>query len=152
MVLAVYRNMKKEHLKLTETDNQYLKAISSKGQIKARVMRRAMALLQLNQGATLQKVAQTLGVNDNTVAVWRDNYLQDGLNFLTDLPRSGRPIKFNGEDRAKITALACSDTPDGRAKWSLQLLADKAVELELVESISPSKVEEILKKTNLNHT
>jgi transposase len=144
--------MKKEHLKLTETDNQYLTAISSKGQIKARVMRRAIALLQLNQGATLQKVAETLGVNDNTVAIWRDNYLQDGLNFLTDLPRSGRPLKFNGEERAKITALACSDTPDGRAKWSLQLLADKAVELELVESISPSKVEEILKKTNLNRT
>jgi putative transposase len=144
--------MKKQHLKLTETDNQYLTEISSKGQIKARVMRRAIALLQLNQGATLQKVAETLGVNDNTVAIWRDNYLQDGLNFLTDLPRSGRPIVFDGEQRAKITALACSETPDGRAKWSLQLLADKAVELELVESISPSKVEEILKKTNLNRT
>ena len=144
--------MKKEHLKLTEMDNQYLTVISSKDQIKARVMRRAMALLQLNQGATLQKVAETLGVNDNTVGIWRDNYRQDGLNFLTDLPRSGRPVKFNGEERAKITALACSDTPDGRAKWSLQLLADKAVELELVESISPSKVEEILKKTNLNRT
>lgn len=115
-------------------------------------MRRAIALLQLNQGATLQKVAETLAVNDNTVAIWRDNYLQNGLNFLTDLPRSGRPLKFNGEERAKITALACSDTPDGRAKWSLQLLADKAIELELVESISPSKVEEILKKTNLNRT
>jgi transposase len=144
--------MKKEHLKLTETDNQYLTAISSKGQIKARVMKRAMALLQLNQGATLQKVAQNSGVNYNTIGVWRDNYLQNGLNFLTDLPRTGRPLKFNGEERAKITALACSETPDGRAKWSLQLLAEKAVELELVESISPSKVEEILKKTNLNRT
>ena len=144
--------MQKEHLKLTETDNQYLTAISSKGQIKARVMRRAIALLQLNQGGTLQKVAETLGVHNNTVAIWRDNYLQNGLNFLTDLPRSGRPIVFDGEQRAKITALACSETPAGRAKWSLQLLADKAVELELVESISPSKVEEILKKTNLNRT
>lgn len=142
--------MKKEHLKLTETDHQYLTAISSKGQIKARVLRRAMALLQLNQGATLQKVAETLGIDDNTVALWRNKYLQDGLNFLTDLPRSGRPIVFDGEDRAKITALACSDTPDGRAKWSLQLLADKAVELELVETISPSKVRQMLKKTNLN--
>ena len=98
----------------------------------------------------MQKVAETLGVNDNPVAIWRDHYLQNGLNFLTDLPGSGRPVKFNGEERAKITALACSDTPDGRAKWSLQMLADKAVELKLVESISPSKVEEILKKTLLN--
>lgn len=144
--------MKKEHLKLTETDNQYLTAISRKGQIKARVMRRAVALLQLNQGATLQKVAETLGVNGNTVAIWRDNYLQNGLHFLTDLPRSGRPLKFNGEERAKITALACSETPAGRAKWTLQLLADKAVELKLVASISPSKVEEMLKKTSYSRT
>lgn len=142
--------MKKEHLKLTETDKQYLTGISSKGQIKAQVLRRAMALLQLNQGATLQKVAETLGVDDNTVAMWRDNYLQNRLDFLTDAPRSGRPIVFNGAERAKITALACSDMPAGRAKWSLQLLADKAVELKLVETISPSKVGEILKKTNLN--
>lgn len=142
--------MKKEHLKLNETDKQYLTGISSKGQIKAQVLRRAMALLQLNQGATLQKVAETLGVDDNTVAIWRDNYLQNRLDFLTDAPRSGRPIVFNGEERAKITALACSDMPTGRAKWSLQLLADKAVELKLVETISPSKVGEILKKTNLN--
>jgi putative transposase len=98
--------MKKEHLKLTETDKQYLTGISSKGQIKAQVLRRAMALLQLNQGATLQKVAETLGVDDNTVAIWRDNYLQNRLDFLTDAPRSGRPIVFNGEERAKITALS----------------------------------------------
>jgi putative transposase len=143
--------MKKEHLKLSETDHQYLTAIARKGQIKARVLRRAMALLQLHQGATLQKTAETLGVDDNTVAIWRNNYLQDGLKFLTDLPRSGRPIVFAGTERAKITALACSETPAGRAKWSLRLLADKAVELELVATISPSKVREMLKKTNSSH-
>ncbi len=86
-------------------------------------MKRAIAFLQLNQGAALQKAAETLGVNYNTVAIWRDNYLQNGLNFLTDMPRSGRPFRFNGEERAKITVLACSDTPLGRAKWSLHLLA-----------------------------
>jgi len=67
---------------------------------------------------------------------------------LIDEPRTGRPIRIDGTMRAKITALACSETPDGRAKWSLQLLADKAVELELVETISPSKVRQILKKTS----
>ncbi len=80
------------------------------------------------------------------MSVWRNNYLGGGLDFLADLPRSGRPITFDGEQRAKITALACSDTPDGRAKWSLRLLADKAVELEFCQSISPSKVLEMLKK------
>lgn len=140
--------MKKEHLKLTETDHKYLTQLMSKGQVKARVMRRAAALLQLHHGASLQKVAQLLGVDDNTGGIWRNKYNEKGLDCLIDEPRTGRPIRIDGTIRAKITALACSETPDGRAKWSLQLLADKAVELELVETISPSKVRQILKKTS----
>lgn len=140
--------MKKQHLKLTEADKKYLTELSSKGQIKARVLRRVMGLLQLEQGATFEQVAKTLGVDAYTVSIWRNKYVANGLEFLRDLPRSGRPIVFEGEHRAKITALACSETPEGRAKWSLQLLADKAVELELVESISPSKVRAMLKKTS----
>ena len=140
--------MKKQHLKLTESDEKYLTQLLSKGQAKARVIRRAMGLLQLDQGETFQKVAELLGIDYYTVSIWRRKYLESGLEFLSDLPRSGRPIEFDGEQRAKITALACSETPEGRAKWSLQLLADKAVELEMVESISPSKVREVLKKMN----
>jgi len=140
--------MKKQHLKLTEPDKKYLTELLSKGQAKARVIRRAAGLLQLHQGATFQNVANILGVNYYTVSIWRNKYLENGLDFLTDQLRTGRPIKFDGEQRAKLTALACSETPDGRAKWSLQLLADKAVELEFCESISPSKVREVLKKTN----
>lgn len=140
--------MKKQHLKLTETDKKYLTELLSKGQAKARGIRRATALLQLHQGATLQTAAEILGINYKTVAIWRNKYLESGLNFLPDQPRTGRPIKFDGNQRAKVTALACSETPDGRAKWSLQLLADKVVELGFCESISPSKVREMLKKTN----
>lgn len=138
--------MKKQHLKLTETDKKYLTELMSKGQAKARIMRRATALLQLHQGSTLQNAAEILGVDDNTVAIWRNKYLENGLKFLPDEPRSGRPIKFDGEQRAKITALACSETPAGRAKWSLQLLADKVIELGFCASISPSKVGAMLKK------
>jgi putative transposase len=67
---------------------------------------------------------------------------------LQDKPRSGRPVEIDGEQRAKITALACSETPDGRGKWSLRLLAEKIVELELCEEISHTQVGKILKKTN----
>jgi len=144
--------MKKAHLKLNETDERYLNELLSKGQVKARVSRRAMALLQLNKGATLQAVADTLKVQHRTVSIWRSNYLKNRLDFLEDKPRLGRPIAIDGEQRAKITALACSDTPDGRAKWSLRLLADKIVELEFCEQISHSQVRNILKKTNSNHT
>ena len=75
-------------------------------------------------------------------------YKETGLEFLTDKPRPGRPTVIDGLARAKITALACSDAPEGYERWSLRLLADKAVELELVEAISYMEVSRILKKTN----
>lgn len=142
--------MKKQHLKLTEADERYLKEFISKGQARARVVRRATALLQLNQGATLQAVADTLSVGHWTVSIWRNKYLESGLDFLQDRPRAGRPVEIDGEQRAKITALACSDTPEGRAKWSLRLLAEKIVELEFCDSISHTEVGKILKKTNFS--
>ena len=142
--------MKKQQqfLRLTVEDNRYLTKLLTKGSLNARIARRISGLLQLHQGLYLNQIAASLGVAYQTVAAWRNKYFQGGLDFLQDKPRSGRPIVFDGEQRAKITALACSETPLGRAKWSLQLLADKAVELELVETISPSKVRELLKKTN----
>ena len=142
--------MKKEHLKLNEIDERYLTGFISKGQPSARIVRRATALLMLNQGSTIQAVAETLKVAHWTVSIWRNSYLKNGLDFLRDKPRSGRPVGIDGEQRAKITALACSDTPVGRAKWSLRLLADKIVELEFCESISHTQVGNILKKTNSN--
>ena len=143
--------MKKQHLKLTEVDERYLTEYISKGQAQARVIRRAAALLQLHQGSTLQLVAETLKVEHWTVSRWRNNYLENGLDFLQDKPRTGRPVEIDGEQRAKITALACSETPEGRAKWSLRLLADKIVELEFCEEISHTQVGKILKKTGCSH-
>ena len=142
--------MKKQHLKLNEADERYLTKYISQGQVQARVLRRATALLQLNQGLTIQAVAETLKVGHWTVSIWRNKYLESGLDFLQDRPRAGRPIEIDGEQRAKITALACSDTPEGRAKWSLRLLAEKIVELEFCASISHTEVGKILKKTNFS--
>ena len=144
--------MPKQHLKLTAEHEKHLTDFLNRGHVRARVTRRATALLQLNQGASLVETGRILGVDYYTIALWRDKYLANGLEFLNDLPRAGRPLKFDGEERAAITALACSDVPSGRAKWSLKLLADKAIELELVGGISPSKVRDILKKTNFNRT
>ncbi len=146
------RRMKKEHVKLTQVDQDFLESIISKGTATAKIFKRATGLLELHRGKTLQAVAQTLGVNYNTVAAWRDSYGENGLACLKDAPRSGRPINIDGKARAKITALACSDAPDGHAKWSLRLLADKIVELGHVESISHTQVATVLKKTNSNRT
>ncbi len=137
-----------EFLQLTVEHNSYLTSLLTKGSLNVRVARRISGLLQLNQGLNLNRIAKSLGVAYQTVGVWRNKYQANGLDFLQDKQRPGRPVVFDGEQRAKVTALACSETPDGRAKWSLQLLADKAVELELVETISPSKVRELLKKMN----
>ena len=142
--------MKKQHLKLTEVDKRYLTEYLSKGQVQARIVRRATALLQLNQGLTIQAVAETLKVGHWTVSIWRNNYVESGLDFLCDKPRAGRPVGIDGEQRAKITALACSETPAGRGRWSLRLLAEKIVELEYCEEISHTQVGKILKKTNFS--
>ncbi len=111
------------------------------------VYRRAQGLLTLDQGQTLQQAAAVCGVNYNTVAAWRDAYRCQGLGLLQDKPRSGRPVQIDGWQRAAITALACSAPPQGHARWSLRLLADKIVELGYVESISHDSVHQIFKKT-----
>lgn len=140
--------MKKEHLKLSPADRRDLESLLTKGTLPARKFKRATGLLELDRGKTLQSVAATLGVNYNTVAAWRDNYQRQGLNCLQDEPRSGRPIVIDGRQRAKVTALACSQAPAGYARWSLRLLAEKVVELGYCATLSHTQVGNILKKTN----
>ena len=140
--------MKKEHLKLTETDYRHLTTLTTAGELKARKFKRVMTLLWLHQGKTIRDVTKLFNYAYPSVVNLKNNFLASGLKCLAEKPRPGRPVVFSGAERAKITALACSETPEGRAKWSLRLLSDKAVELDLVPSISYSKVREILKKTN----
>jgi transposase len=144
--------MKKEHVKLSEADRTYLENLIKKGTLPAKTYKRALALLELDRGRTFTEVAEIVGVVIQTASAWAQKYKETGLEFLTDKPRSGRPTVIDGLQRAKITALACSDPPEGYERWSLRLLADKAVELELVESISYGEVRLILKKTNSSLT
>ena len=141
-------SMKKEHVKLSDADRETLTAMLAKGTLKAKAFKRATGLLELDRGKPLKEVAQTLGVDYNAVAGWRDRYNQDGVKCLNDKPRSGRPIEIDGEQRAKVTALACSEAPPGHARWGLRLLAEKVVELGYCDSISHTQVGHILKKTS----
>lgn len=138
----------KQHLHLTDAEISALTALVSGGHLPAKVFRRATALLELARGKSLVGVARTLNTTNQTVAAWRDNYRAWGLDGVHDKPRSGRPVVIDGPQRAKITALACSTPPPGHARWSLRLLADKAVELEYCEHLSHNAVKEILKKTH----
>ena len=139
--------MTKHHVKLRKKDREYLEALVARGKLSAKVFKRATGLLELERGKTLQAVAETLGVSYVTVAAWREKYQAHGLQCLEDAPRSGRPIEIDGVQRAKLTALACSDAPTGHARWSLRLLADKVVELGYCQRISYVQVDKILKKT-----
>lgn len=140
--------MNKQHITLSDDDRSTLERLLSHGTLSARKFKRATALLALDRGKTLVEVAATLQVTYPTVSSWRDNYTTLGLRSLDDAPRSGRPIEIDGTQRAKITALACSDAPEGHARWSLRLLADKAVESGLCQHVSHSLVGDVLKKTN----
>ena len=140
--------MKKEHVQLTQTDRDQLESLTSKGKLKARSYRRALGLLELDRGKTYTEESATLRVTIPTLSYWAARYREKGLEMLEDQPRPGRPIQISGEQRAKITALACSEPPEGYARWNLRLLADKVVELGYCEAISHTEVAKILKKTN----
>jgi len=144
--------MKKQHVTLSEADRACLQDLIKKGNVLAKSYKRALALLELDQGQTYTEVAGRVGVTVQSVSNWAGKYQDEGLVFLTDKPKPGRPISITGPERAKITALACSEPPKGYEQWSLRLLAEKAVELDLVESVSYGSVRLILKKTNSSPT
>lgn len=139
--------MKKEHVKLTEEDRRHLEELIRQGEISARTYSRAIGLLEMDRGKTYTEVAKTLKKTIDTVSNWASQYKEKGLGVLKDEARAGRPVEIDGVKRAKITALACSEPPEGHAQWSLRLLAEKSVELGYVEEISHTKVRHILKKT-----
>lgn len=144
--------MTKNYVELSANDRAYLQGLLSQTTLAVGVWRRAKGLLLLDEGAALQRVAQTVGVCSLTVAKWRDRYQAQGLGVLQDKPRSGRPPHIDGSQRAKITALACSTPPEGQARWSVRLLQGRVVELGYVESISHDSIHQILKKTLCSHT
>jgi transposase len=139
--------MKKQHVQLSETDRTYLENLLQTGDLPVKTYKRALALLELDRGKTYTAVAKTIQMSIPTFANWSQKYRAVGLQMLTDQPRSGRPPEIDGAQRAKVTALACSAPPAGYARWSLRLLAEKAVELTYVAHISHTQVAEILKKT-----
>lgn len=142
--------MKKQHVQLSPEDKKRLEFLLSQGTLPVKVYKRATALLELNRGKTYTAVAETIGQTKQTMSTLAKKYRTEGLHCLEDKPRSGRPIDFDGKQRAKVTALACTDPPEGYGRWSLRLLAEKLVELEHTPAISHTQVGNILKKTNLS--
>jgi transposase len=136
-------------IKLRKNELRSLTTIIKRGTTTARTQTRARILDLLHRRPHPDEIASLLQVSLQTVFNVKRRYLSEGLeSVLFDKARSGRPVRIDGTQRAKITALACSTPPAGYARWSLRLLADKAVELQLCEAVSHNAVKEILKKTS----
>lgn len=145
---------KKHIVKLSEKQRRQLKRLSKRGKVHARTLNHARILLLADENRpkgsmTDAEITEILDTSQPTVVRVRKRFVTEGLDAaIKDKPRSGRPPKFSGKQRAEITALACSQPLKGRNRWSMRLMADRLVELEFVDTISHQTVFNVLKKTN----
>ena len=142
-------------VQLSEKERTHLKGLLRRGAAPARVQTRARVLLLSDRSRgerrTDEEVAGAVLTSVSTAKRTRWRFLQEGLEAaLTEKPRPGRPPKITGEIEAKLTVLACSQPPEGHARWTLRLLADRLVELKAVDTISYETVRQELKKSGLS--
>lgn len=136
---------------LKEQDREELKQYLHKGKSSARSLTRARILLLADEGRDDEMIAEALKASKSTINRIRTRYCEGGLDFaLYEKARSGAPPKIDGRIEAQLTLIACSEPPDGRSKWTVRLLADKLVEMEVVDSISHMSVQRLLKKMKLS--
>ncbi len=139
---------KKYLINLSTEERDELLELTRKGKVKARKMKRALILLKADEGLRDPQIMAALNVSRPTVERIRKRFVEGGLErALNEDPRPGQRRKLDGRGEAQLIAVACSQAPDGHAHWTLRLLADKLVQLEVVESISHETVRRTLKKT-----
>ena len=143
---------KKLHsVKLKDEEREDLNRYLRKGKSSARSLTRARILLLADEGRDDEEITGALKVSKSTVSRIRKRYCEGGLDSaLHEKARSGAPPKIDGRIEAQLTLLACSEPPDGRSRWTVRLLADRLVEMEVVEAISHMSVQRLLKKMKLN--
>lgn len=135
-------------IELSPEERSSLKDLLSKGRHTSREVLRAQILLKADEGMKKTDIRTQTGVSYATVFNILNTYRIKGLNSaLHDASRTGRKAHITPEQRAHITAIACSEAPEGHQRWTLRLLADRLVELKVLENISHEHVRRILKKT-----
>ena len=138
-------------VRLNEEEREKLIGYLRRGKSSARSLTRARILLLADEGRDDEEMAGALKVSKSTSNRIRKRYCEGGLEFaLHEKARSGAPPKIYNRIEAKLTLIACSEPPDGRSQWTVRLLADKLVEMEVVESISHMSVQRLLKKMKLS--
>lgn len=139
--------MEKYEVNLNQAQRKHLIEITTKGQSPARKLKRANILLLSYEGKKDKEITEIVRVSRGTVERTRKRFVLEGLeNSLEEKPRSGAPKKVDGRAEALIIATACSQAPDGRSDWTIRLLSEKIVELD----ISKSTVHRTLKKMKLS--
>src|SRR5436190_21878137 len=139
-----------QQLQLTEQQRKELKKLVSTGTSQARVLTRARIVLLAAKGESNQAIADALGVSWRTVIRIRARFKEEGTDAIKEHARPGRPPRITGDIEAKLVMLACSAPPEGRARWTLRLLADKMIELGFIDTISDAGVMKRLKKTDVD--
>lgn len=144
-------------VKLTGGEREYLEGLISRGTVAARKANHARILLHADEGNDAgyfkdEDIAEALHVGRVTVERVRKRFVEEGMeSALNPKPQTHhRSKKLDGQAEAFLVATACSAAPEGRKDWTLQLLADRLVECQIVESISAEAVRLVLKKTNSN--
>ncbi len=144
-------------IKLTKEEVAELETIVNKGSHKSQTYRTAYILLNTDEGAyskkvTNERICEVLRIGMRTIDRVKKRFVEEGFDATLERRPSSRiyESKIDGDVEAKLVALCCSNPPEGYARWSLRLLADKMVELEYIDKISHVTVGNVLKKTNLN--
>lgn len=149
---------KKYIVRLSEEERNSLKAMVSKGKGAAYKIKHANILLKADADGPAwidRRIADAFGCHVKTVANVRQRFVTQGLERALGRKKQSRPSrkrKLDGEKEARLIATACSEPPEGHTRWTLQMLSDELVRLEVVESISPQTVSRTLKKTNFSLT
>ncbi len=153
-MLVLIMKKKKYSVTLTETERVELYKLIAAGTAPARKLTHARVLLKADQspegpGWADERIADAVEVSQPTISRIRKQYVEEGLEAALNRRAPNREYhrKLDGEQEARLVALACSEPPEGQAHWSLRLLADRLVELEIVPDISYQTVGRILKKT-----
>ena len=151
--------MIKYRVTLTEEERRELKNIISKGKHKSQKVMNALILLNCDEGdfqtkrATNEQVAGILKISMKKIDRVKKRFVEEGLDISLNGHKGTRVYakKADGDFEAHLVALSCSEPPEGFARWSLRLLADRVVELKYIDSISYETVRRVLKKTKLSH-
>lgn len=141
---------KKYIVELSVEERKTLEQLLQKGKSSARKLTRARILLHAAAGETDEEIARVLAVGVATVERTRQRFVEVNLEALDEGPRPGGTCKLTGKQEAHLIAVACTPAPTGQARWTLQLLADKVVELGFAQSIARETVRQVLKKTPSN--